>query len=183
MANEVDFSYAARLLLVAVLVICATFQDLSTQRISNRLLSSFLIFGAIAWTMGNGFSGLGLSLLSALLVFIFLFPLFMLRALSGGDVKLFAVIAGLTGIQLFLPIFTLSLVAGGFAGAIVWLRHRLVLHRRKMGTEEVGWVESKGGLDQDMKRFQRFPYAYPILVGTFFGILGEGNLSALLERL
>jgi prepilin peptidase CpaA len=183
MANAVDFSYAARLLLVAVLVICATIQDLTSQRISNRLLAAFLILGAIAWSTGNGFSGLKLSLLSALLVFIFLFPFFMLRALSGGDVKLFAVIAGLTGIQLFVPIFTLSLVAGGFAGAIVWLRRRLVLRHRKKGTEEGGWVQSEGDLDQNMMRFHRFPFAYPILVGTFFGILGEGNLSALLERL
>lgn len=182
MANAIDFSYAARLLFVAVLVICATIRDLTSQRIPNRLLAVFLIFGSIAWCMGNGLLGLKLCLISALLVFILLFPLFILRALSGGDVKLFAVIAGLTGIELFVPIFTLSLIAGGFAGGLVWLRRRRVLVRRKKSAEMARGVKVNHDLDQNVPRSHRFPFAYPILVGTLFGILGEGNLPALVER-
>ena len=183
MASAMDSSYAVRLLLVALLVICATVQDLRCHKIPNLLLSTFLMLGAVVWCLGNGLTGLLLSLGSALLVLMFLFPLFMLRALSGGDVKLFAVIAGLTGVKLFAPIFTLSLIAGGFAGAIVWLRWRFVLRRRKKGIGEDECIESYDDLDKKVMRFHRFPFAYPILVGTFIGILKEGNLPALFDRL
>lgn len=182
MSNTMDFSYAARLLMVALLVVCATFQDLTSQRIPNRLLAVFLILGSLAWCVAQGLSGLMLCFVSALLVAILLFPLFMLRALSGGDVKLFAVIAGLTGIELFLTIFTLSLMAGGFAGVLVWLRRQSVLARRKHSTGLDQVLQINNDHDQNVPQYHRFPFAYPILVGTLFGILVKGDLPALVER-
>ena len=182
MASAVDSSYAARLALVTLLVICATFQDLRHQKITNRLLGVFFVVGLIIWGFGNGLMAFRVSLLSALLVLITLFPLFMLRALSGGDVKLFAVIAGLTGIELFIPIFMLSLVAGGFAGVLVWFRRAEVSRRAKREAGQAGWNRSGARAGVRSLRGHRFPFAYPIMVGTLFGILGKGNLSALFER-
>ena len=182
MASAVDSSYAARLALVALLVICATLQDLRHQKITNQLLGVFFVVGVIVWGLGNGLMALRVSLLSALLVLITLFPLFMLRALSGGDVKLLAVIAGLTGIELFIPIFMLSLVAGGFAGALVWFRRAQVNRRTKREAGQAGWNQSGARPGVRSLRGCRFPFAYPIMVGTLFGILYKGNLPALFER-
>lgn len=178
MKEQFDAFYVTRLALVTTLAILAAISDLRSHRIPNVLLATFMILGLIAWFLGQGFMGFWLSLGPALLVLIALLPLFILRALAGGDVKLFTVIAGLTGIEHFVSIFVMSLLAGGIVGGLIMLRRRQAFQWRD--AHMFRQVESVS--DSVAIEFQsaHFPFALPILIGTLLGLMGSGQLPEIL---
>ena len=114
-------SLVLRALAIPLLVRIARL-DFTTQRISNRdvLLLLCLGLGAlelVAVQAGSWWE-MGLSVLGGLLLFVALFPFWVLRKVGAGDVKLMSVIPFLIG-QDGLIVFTLLLLV--FAVAIVVL--------------------------------------------------------------
>lgn len=101
------------------LVAAAAAYDLRYRRIPNWLC----LAGVIAGFALNGYQGnlrtaaMGFGL--ALAVYI---PLFALRAMGGGDVKLMAAVGALTGPNHWLAIFLITAIAGGAVALIllVW---------------------------------------------------------------
>lgn len=183
MTDPIDAFFGTRILLVATLTLFAAISDVRSRRIPNVLLGTFMALGLLAWFLGRGAMGLWFSLGPALLVLIALLPLFVLRALAGGDVKLFAVIAGLTGIETFIPIFVMSLVAGGIVGSLIWIRSRSPLQWRKSHWFGHGGFQHESGFAEIEDQDARFPFAFPILMGTLLGILGAGHIPDALARI
>ena len=68
-------------------------EDVTRRKVNNKLNSVLLFLSVIFVIIYFGFSGLKMSLLAALCAFALTLPLFIVRALGGGDVKLFIVFA------------------------------------------------------------------------------------------
>lgn len=114
-----------KLTLLAIIFI-GGWLDLRTHRIPNWLNLSGLILGIGLNTFlqqGAGFklafAGLGL----ALLIY---FPMYMVRAMGGGDVKFMAAMGAIIGPQHWWTIFLLTAVLGGVASiCLILVRGRL----------------------------------------------------------
>lgn len=67
--------------------------DIARRKVNNKLNAVLLFLSFIFVIVYFGLNGLKLSLLAALCAFALTLPLFIVRALGGGDVKLFIVFA------------------------------------------------------------------------------------------
>ncbi|MEO7144159.1 MAG: A24 family peptidase [Bryobacteraceae bacterium] len=98
---------------LVILVLTAALWDLVRRRIPNWLTVSGAIAGLAVNTWLSGWSGLGFAaggMGVALAVYI---PLFLLRAMGGGDVKLMAAVGTLMGPLNWLIAFLLISILGG----------------------------------------------------------------------
>jgi prepilin peptidase CpaA len=172
-----DAFFNTRLALLLSLTALAAINDLFTRKIPNVLLGTFAILGIIAWNLAQGLGGVWTFFGSAGLILFCLSPLFMLRALGGGDIKLFAVIAGTAGLQLFIPIFLLSHIFGGFFGIFYSLCQSLTKTRIGEAISFGKWVTNPFEMgDAVILDNGRFPFALSIFLGTFSAILYETDL-------
>lgn len=159
-------------LCVTVLAIVAASTDITSRRIPNRIVVLGLAgaltaqcalhgiqAGALAWVAGAA-TGFGL-----------LLPLYLLRGMAAGDVKLMLAIGAWVGVQMTLYIVLATFVAGGIGALAVALMHgrmrrmwtnvRMLVTRRGSGahttaTGEPVAVVSVGSL----------PYGVAIAAGT-----------------
>jgi prepilin peptidase CpaA len=111
--------------LAAVTAIAAA-SDLHSRTIPNWLVVAGLILGFGLNTYLRGWPGLWSALLGFGLALALYIPLYMLRAMGGGDVKLMAAVGSLAGPQDWFTIFVLASVLGGvFALGLLFLRNSL----------------------------------------------------------
>ncbi len=159
--------------LLALVVIVAGVFDYRFRRVPNWLtlsavlvgigLNSFLFRTPGLWL---SFKGLGL----ALLIYV---PLYLLRAVGGGDVKLMAAVGAIAGPANWLAIMVITSIFGGIAAIVlVALKHRF---RRTLKNI---WViltslahgeapfESSPQLDVRSEQAVRLPHAVVIAFGT-----------------
>ena len=167
--------------LVGVLVI-ATFCDLRTRRIPNSLVLAGLLAALSVHVLAEpgrgllatepGALGLSTALAGIAVAFAALFPLYLLRAMGAGDVKLMMVVGAFLGPQQTFGAAMLTFVAGGVLALAMALWQRsfaqLTLNLRFMLTTSM--VRLAGG---DSPRFEplaqtagRMPYAVAIAAGT-----------------
>lgn len=178
MNSVLDPFVVTRMVLVVTLTLFAAINDVRYQRIPNVLIGTFLSLGVLAWVLGQGAIGLWYALGPTILILVLLFPLFILRALAGGDIKLFAAIAGIAGIELFVPIFILSLLAGGIVGLITWVRRRPTISWSQSQVFADGSPDSGADYDGIPLQDNRFPFGVPIFMGTLLGLLGDAHVAA-----
>ncbi len=130
------------------LVLIAAICDIRTRRIPNWLTLAGVFAGVVvnAWRLGgNGLKMAGLGFGVALLIYL---PLFWLRAVGGGDVKLMAAAGALVGPGNWVAIFALSGVTGGLVAVGILLR------RGRLGRA----LSNAGFILGELARF-RAPYA------------------------
>ena len=108
---------------LAALVIIAGVYDILYRRIPNWLvLPGFLLGLALNAVLGSTYSpGLAESGLGVGLAFLIYFPLYLLRGMGAGDVKLMAAVAALVGWKNWLIIFIFSGILGGVLAVIIIL--------------------------------------------------------------
>jgi prepilin peptidase CpaA len=108
-------------LLVAAVALVAGIYDILYRRIPNWLVLAALLLGFLL----NGFLYLGDGLLrSALgmgLALLIYLPLYMLRGMGAGDVKLMAALGALVGPANWIFIFIISALLGGILAVILTL--------------------------------------------------------------
>lgn len=100
-----NFSLEVKIALLLILLIVAAYFDITSRRIPNQLVLAGIIASFILQINFNGFDGFkawGLGLLVGLGAFL---PLYSLRAMGAGDVKLMAMVGAFLG-----PIFALGAV-------------------------------------------------------------------------
>lgn len=166
-------------ILLTFLLGLALCYDVTQRRIPNWLVLAGLLAGAICSlvapleTGSQAFpgSGIGLSksLLGALTGFSIMLPLYILRAMGGGDVKLMAAIGAFLGPMQVLGAALLTFVAGGVLSLIAALGSgslsRVLGNLRLMGM--VAMTSRSIGLSlKDVQTTGRLPYAIAITVGT-----------------
>jgi prepilin peptidase CpaA len=99
-------------ILLGILVAVAAVTDIWFRRIPNWLVLAGVAAG-LAWHLySGGLSGLGRAATGLGVGFILYFPLFLLRALRGGDVKLLAAAGAIAGPCNIFRIFLLTSILG-----------------------------------------------------------------------
>ncbi len=175
--------WSGRLLVFGLLMVAA-WTDYRARRIPNAICVVMLATGLLwhAFAMdGDGLfasslaGGLGVSAsaIGALAAFVGLFPLYFLKVLGAGDVKLATAIGAWIGWQGLLPWAVLVMISGGVL-ALAWMinarrRSRVLLNLRMMAMQTFveGPRAAIAGFDpQADAAADRLPYAWAILVGT-----------------
>lgn len=164
--------------LVLTVALGATF-DVGTRRIPNAITVGGLAVALLLRLSLGGAGGLVDGLLGALLAFLVTFPLFMLRSMGGGDVKLLTAVGAFLGpADTFVALLATALV-GGVLAIVVSLRHRR-LRTSVAGTwtvvrgltlkaisggevDAVPTLETKGAVT--------VPYGVAIAAGAVIGLL------------
>jgi prepilin peptidase CpaA len=106
----------------------AAIYDLRYRRIPNWVVLIGLLLGIGVNTFLFQWAGLQRSLIGAAVGFLIYFPLYLLRGMGAGDVKLMAAVGAIVGWADWIGIFFLTALVGGLA-AIALLASRSQLRR------------------------------------------------------
>jgi prepilin peptidase CpaA len=166
-------------LLLMSLLLAAVASDIRARRIPNALVGA----GVTAGLLVNGLLPEGGGLLSSLgglaLGLAVLLPLYLVRAMGAGDVKLMAMVGAFLGHQHILPAVLYVLVAGGVL-AIVYGLWRRVLPQALANVREMFFVAAGGARMRMAPDFgalprtaARLPYAVAIALGVLAYSIGE----------
>lgn len=152
--------------------------DIRERRIPNWLTGGAIL---IAWGLHlflYGWPGLQHSLLGMAAGLAVYLPLFLLRGMGGGDVKMMAAAGALAGPKDWLGILILTALCGGAAALVVVLR-RGILGR---AFRNILWMISKlvrgraphegnAALDVDSGEGVSLPHGVAIAFGTFLHVM------------
>jgi prepilin peptidase CpaA len=151
---------------LAVLVI---YHDVRYRRIPNAFVLATLISGLTLNLVMGGWRGGLSSLGGCVLGFILMFMLHVFGAMGAGDVKLFAAIGSVIGVQLVLPTFVVVVLTGGLLAVISILRSGVfsdTMHRVLQIFVGLlpGWQMPKFSVPAD--RRLTIPYGVAITIGA-----------------
>jgi prepilin peptidase CpaA len=164
---------AAQQILLAALVTAAAACDLRTRRIPNWLCAAGLVCGfacQIALFQWSGAREAALGTGLALLIYV---PLFALRAVGGGDVKLMAAVGSIAGPKSWIAIFLVTAIVGGaIALVIIALKGRTRRTLRNVGIllTELAHLRAPHRAEQELDvssgKGLRLPHGCTIAAGT-----------------
>ncbi len=129
--SYVEMPISLKLVLIAT-VLAAAYYDLRVRRIPNWVNLSGVILGLglniyFAALKGEGLQGALLAVSGLLIALCIYVPLYALKGMGAGDVKLMAAVGAIAGPGNWLNIFIVTALLGGVAALA------LALLRRKMG--------------------------------------------------
>lgn len=163
---------ATAILLAALVLIAAAF-DLRTRRIPNWLCAAGLLAGFACQIAQSGWIGAreaGLGMGIALVVYV---PLFALRAVGAGDVKLMAAAGAFSGPVSWIAIFLVTAIAGGvIALGLIAMKGRVRRTFRNVGVllNELAHLRAPHRAEQELDvtsdKALRLPHGCTIAVGT-----------------
>ncbi len=163
----------------AGILLSAVVLDVKSGRIPNLLVLSGLVLGLLISLMDGGI-GWRQALGGALLGMAAFMPLYLLKILGAGDVKLLAVVGSLVGYPAIFSVALLSALMGGLLSLGIALWHqRLRAVCRQVYDSGIGFglQISSGHMPRHWVMVvgtQRLPYAMAIALGTCF----HGYLNA-----
>jgi prepilin peptidase CpaA len=158
---------------LAAVVIVAGIWDIRSRRIPNFVAAAGLAAGFAGHAWLGGWEGLKTAALGFGLACLVYLPLYLVRAIGGGDVKLMAAVGSLAGPSNWLVIFVFTAVLGGaFALLLAIVKGRL---RRTLWN--VGYIlgelarlraphATRGELDVGHPEALRLPHGAVIAVST-----------------
>jgi prepilin peptidase CpaA len=167
---------------LAVLAIAAAGYDLKFRRIPNWLVLAGIVAGFALNIFFFGLAGLGraaFGLAAATAVYL---PLFALRAMGGGDVKLMAAIGSMAGAGNWFVLFLIASIAGGVM-AVVLLLVRGGLRRTVLNVLDIfaallrlrAPFRERPELDVAHSSAVTLPHGVSIAIGTFLFIALSHN--------
>ena len=101
----------------------AMLDDLSRGRISNGIIMTGLLWGALYQSFSGGMTGLLIFLGGVLLPVILMSGLYYFRMIGAGDIKLFSVIGGFLGPMTVLSCMVISVLLGGLISLTIMICH------------------------------------------------------------
>lgn len=113
-------------ILLTGLLIPAFVHDVRSMRIPNYLTFSGTVAGLLAALALHGIEGIWLSFCSAVLIFIILFLLFLVRGVGAGDVKLFTAIGAIAGFHFSIYVLMYSVLYAGVIAGGYWLYKKML---------------------------------------------------------
>ena len=159
-------------LLVPLAAVIA-YYDVRYRRIPNAFVLAALSGGVVMNTILGGLQGLSSSLSGCVLAFVLMFMLHVFGAMGAGDVKLFAAIGAVTGLQLVVPTFIVVILTGGLLAVVSIIRAGIVMttiHRVLQIFVGMlpGWQMPKFAVPVDRKH--TIPYGVAITMGSIISI-------------
>jgi len=158
---------------LAALVIAAAVFDLRTRRIPNWLCAAGLLCGFACQIALFRWAGAREAALGAGLALLIYLPLFALRAVGGGDVKLMAAVGSIAGPKAWIAIFLATAIVGGaMALVMIAVQGRLRRTLRNVGVllTELAHLRAphraEPELDVAGDRGLRLPHGCAIALGT-----------------
>lgn len=156
---------------VGTLLALACISDLRTRRIPNVLTFSAAVGALVFHFATGGLSAMGWSLAGLVLGALLFFPMFALRGMGAGDVKLLAAVGAWLGPGQVALVALATSIAGGVIAVIVALGYGylrkalsnlyvLMMHWRVAGVRPLPELTLQGA------RGPRLAYAFPIAIGT-----------------
>lgn len=163
-----DFRYGV----LTVFLLAAVWTDLANRKIPNRLVYSGLGVAIVCQTMLPSGMGLWVSLQGMGLGLAMFLPMYFLRAMGAGDVKLMAMVGAFVGPQLIIGATLATLVAGGIMAVIatLWKKEfwKLIENLKVMFLGSMTRFAA-GQLplpEQPVASVGKLPYALAIAAGT-----------------
>jgi prepilin peptidase CpaA len=157
--------------LIGVVLIAAVY-DARYRKIPNWLSLSGLILGLGMNTLLSGWGGLGAAALGFTLALLIYTPLYLIRGMGAGDVKLMAAIGAISGPHDWLGIFIGTALAGGLVSlttVIIKGRiHQTLLNLTTILSELLQFrrpAKTDSRLDVRNPNALRMPYALNIAAG------------------
>jgi prepilin peptidase CpaA len=120
-------STALKVLLIAIVLVAAIY-DLRFRRIPNWLNLSGVILGLVVNTVLFGRRGLMLAFFGIVLSLLIYVPLYLIRGMGAGDVKLMAAVGAIAGPWNWFAIFVATALLGGVA-SLVFVAFKGRLHQ------------------------------------------------------
>jgi prepilin peptidase CpaA len=162
-----------------VVGVLACLTDVRSRRIPNVLTFGASGAGMVAHVVMGGLPGLGWSAGGWVVGLVLLLPLFLLRGMGGGDVKLMAAFGAWVGPRLVAWTGLYGAIAGGVLALVVALSAGvlgrtfanvglLVTHWRVVGVSPVD------GLTLDTASSPKLPYAIPLTCGLVVALWLQG---------
>ena len=144
--------------------------DVRTRRIPNWLTFPAAALGLVAATVAHGGHGTVSSAAGLLVGLALFFPLFVLKGLGAGDVKLMGALGAWLGTSMIFGVAFYTTLAGGVLALALIVRHRygrqaarnlwlLLMHWRVFG------IRPLDSLTLETSAGPKLPYALPIAAG------------------
>ena len=171
--------------LLLIILFFAVISDVKRRKIPNFLI----LFGLISSLFFNLFSPQGIGFIQwvvgVLIGFICFFPLYFIRAMAAGDVKLMMVVGGFVGFPLVLSAALYSYVAGGILALVIVLgkgQFKQLIHNLRVMITPI-YIKMTSGVDVgdglirkanlEQASIGRMPYALAIAAGTLLALYFE----------
>jgi len=159
--------------LLALIVVPAALFDFRQRRVPNWLVLAGLLLGIGLNSFLYESAGLWMALKGFGLAFLIYFPLYLLRGMGAGDVKLMAAIGAIAGAANWLGILVITSVLGGIAAIVLVVSKK----RFRKTFENIGTIlasvrhrqapyENNPQLDVGSSEGVRLPHAVVIAFGT-----------------
>jgi prepilin peptidase CpaA len=162
----------AQILLAALAIVAAVF-DFRTRRIPNWLTAAGIVCGFACQIWLFRWAGAREATLGAGVALLIYLPLFALRAVGGGDVKLMAAVGSIAGPKAWIAIFLVTaLVGGAMALVLIACKGRLSRTLRNVGIllHELGHLRAPHRVEQELDvtgdQGLRLPHGGTIAAGT-----------------
>ena len=151
------------------LAVVIIYHDVRYRRIPNLFVLATLISGlTLNFALGGVRGGLS-SIGGCVLAFILMFILHVFGAMGAGDVKLFAAIGSVIGVQLVLPTFVVVVLMGGLLALVSVVRSGIFMTTMQRVLQIFvgllpGWQMPKFSVPAD--RRLTIPYGAAITIGA-----------------
>ncbi|WP_059051826.1 A24 family peptidase [Paenibacillus senegalimassiliensis] len=156
-----------------LMLITAFITDLRTMKIPNWLTIPGIAGGIMFHTLLNGWAGGWFAVKGAGIGFALMLLLYLLRAVGGGDVKLFGAIGAWMGITLTLSMMMYSIVIAGCIGLIILLwRQETWMRLRRIFQSVFGAavLRSVAPIQATARNQLQFPFMLAVLPGAILSV-------------
>jgi prepilin peptidase CpaA len=156
---------------VGTVLALACVSDLRTRRIPNLLTVSAALGALLFHLATGGWAAAGWSLAGLLVGALLFFPMFALRGMGAGDVKLLAAVGAWLGPGQVAIVALATSIAGGVIAVIValaygYLRKALLNLYLMLAHWRVAGVQPLPAVTLEQATGPRLAYAVPIAIGT-----------------
>lgn len=164
----------------AVLIVAAVI-DGAILKVPNWLTFPFILCGWLHWTLQDGLTGFGWSLLGTFVGMMLLLVLRNVGGMGAGDVKLLAGVGAWLGTTVTLYAFAATAIVGGVMAVIMilrsgqWVRHLAMSHQILHEWKTVRKPAELARIARERKpSMHLLPYGIPMAIGSiaYFAIAG-----------
>ncbi|MDC7700355.1 A24 family peptidase [Vogesella indigofera] len=125
-AIGIGLLFGARLGLLAGFLLAAVFTDMETRKIPNKLVLAGIAVGLLAQAFQLDGEGIVSAIKGLVFGFGLFLPLYLLRVMGAGDVKLMALVGCFTGSPAIFGVVLCTLLAGGVLSLTFSLKLKMV---------------------------------------------------------